>query len=137
MHISTAHNEPMKGTYTMKKHKKLRDELVDEILSLTDNPADFFNEKNLFLDLQKAVMERALQGELGHHLGYPKHGERIAENSRNGISLKRGCHNVCVKWFWIGHVLDNPIRIENSKLVKGQFPLSDGHGPSFLSVLQG
>ena len=88
MHISTAHNEPMKGTYTMKKPMKLRDELVDEILSLTDNPADFFNEKNLFLDLQKAVMERALQGELGHHLGYPKHGERIADNSRNGISLK-------------------------------------------------
>lgn len=72
----------------MKKQKKLRDELVDEILSMADNPADFFNEKNLFLELQKAVIERALQGELGHHLGYPKHAERVGENSRNGISLK-------------------------------------------------
>lgn len=72
----------------MTKKSKIRGELLDEILSMTDNPANFFNEQNLFFELKKAIMERALEGELAHHLGYPKHGERPDSNARNGSTSK-------------------------------------------------
>ena len=38
--------------------------------------------------LKKAVIERALEGELTHHLGYPKHAKIAANNNRNGSSSK-------------------------------------------------
>lgn len=71
-----------------KNKRKIRSELLDEILSMTDNPANFFNEQNLFFELKKAIMERALEGEMAHHLGYPKHGERQDSNARNGSTTK-------------------------------------------------
>lgn len=72
----------------MRKTQTIRPEVLDELLEVIGNPEDILNEKNVFLDLKKALIEKALEGELGYHLGYPKHGERVDENSRNGYSEK-------------------------------------------------
>lgn len=43
----------------------------------------------LVAKLTKRLVERALAGELTHHLGYEKGGEPVGENCRNGTSAKR------------------------------------------------
>jgi len=42
----------------------------------------------LLKELTKALVEKALAGELTHHLGYPKHSSSLGGNSRNGKSKK-------------------------------------------------
>ena len=51
---------------------------------------------------KKALIERALEGELSHHLGYPPGGDKPAEagNHRNGASAKTVLTD------------DDPLRIE-------------------------
>lgn len=61
MPVSTSHNKPMKGIYSIKKQKKLRNELVDEILSLTKNRSNSFNEKP-FLELQTLSWDGTYKG---------------------------------------------------------------------------
>jgi transposase-like protein len=50
-----------------------------------------FGEDGLLQQLTKAVVERALRGELTHHLGYEKHSSEAKNtgNSRNGSSSKK------------------------------------------------
>ena len=48
-------------------------ELLDELLKDYKSPDDMFGDDGLLQQLTKAVVERALQGELTHHLGYEKH----------------------------------------------------------------
>jgi putative transposase len=69
----------------MTKKSKFNSTVLDEILSNYSKPEDFHD---LFNDLKKAVIERALEGELGHHLGYPKHAKSDSDNKRNGTSSK-------------------------------------------------
>ena len=37
-------------------------------------------------ELTKALVEKALDGELKHHLGYPKYSSSKSDNTRNGKS---------------------------------------------------
>jgi putative transposase len=65
-------------------------ELLDELLKDYYSPEDMFGHDGLLQQLTKAVLERALQGEMTHHLGYEKHdvaGKNFG-NSRNGKSKK-------------------------------------------------
>ncbi len=65
-------------------------ELLDELLKDYKSPDDMFGNDGLLQQLTKAVLERALQGEMTHHLGYEKHdvaGQHTG-NSRNGKSKK-------------------------------------------------
>jgi putative transposase len=64
--------------------------LLDELLKDYQSPADMFGDDGLLQQLTKAVVERALQGELTHHLGYEKHDPagHHTGNSRNGKSRK-------------------------------------------------
>ena len=48
-------------------------ELLDQLLKDYKSPEDMFGDDGLLQQLTKAVVERALQGELTHHLGYEKH----------------------------------------------------------------
>ena len=41
-----------------------------------------------FRNLQKALIERAMEGELSHHLGYSKHERSNTDNCRNGYGQK-------------------------------------------------
>ena len=65
-------------------------ELLDELLKDYQSPEDMFGHDGLLQQLTKAVVERALQGELTHHLGYEKHSPEghNSGNSRNGKSKK-------------------------------------------------
>jgi putative transposase len=65
-------------------------ELLDELLKDYKSPEDMFGNDGLLQQLTKAVIERALQGEMTHHLGYEKHDPagQHSGNSRNGKSKK-------------------------------------------------
>ncbi len=65
-------------------------ELLDELLKDYKSPEDMFGNDGLLQQLTKAVVERALQGEMTHHLGYEKHdvAGQNSGNSRNGNSKK-------------------------------------------------
>src|SRR5205085_1099108 len=62
----------------------------DELLNDYKSPDDMFGDDGLLQQLTKAVVERALQGELTHHLGYEKHApeSKNSGNYRNGKSKK-------------------------------------------------
>ncbi|GAC1431141.1 MAG: IS256-like element ISRm3 family transposase [Acidobacteriaceae bacterium] len=70
--------------------QEIKPEVLDELLSGLSKPEDLLGEEGLFRQLKKALMERALGGELTHHLGYAKGdpGGRGSGNSRNGHSSK-------------------------------------------------
>lgn len=65
-------------------------ELLDELLKDYKSPEDMFGDDGLLQQLTKAVVERALQGEMTHHLGYEKYSSagQNSGNSRNGNSRK-------------------------------------------------
>jgi putative transposase len=69
----------------------IRKELLDELMQEYQNPEDLLGEAGLFNQLKKTLLERALAGELTHHLGYEKHAPqgKLSGNSRNGHSKKR------------------------------------------------
>ena len=65
-------------------------ELLDELLKDYKKPEDLLGQHGLLQQLTKALVERALNGELTHHLGYEKHdpsGDNSG-NSRNGTTPK-------------------------------------------------
>jgi putative transposase len=65
-------------------------EVLDELLKDCKTPEQMFGADGLLQQLTKAVIERSLQAELTHHLGYDKHSPAGAGsgNSRNGSSPK-------------------------------------------------
>jgi len=64
--------------------------IIDELLKSYEKPADLLGDGGIVDQLAKALIERALQGELTHHLGYEKHSVEGygSGNSRNGTSRK-------------------------------------------------
>jgi putative transposase len=70
--------------------QEIKPELLDELLSGLSKPEDLLGDGGLFRQLKKALMERALGGELTHHLGYERGDSsgRGSGNSRNGHSSK-------------------------------------------------
>jgi hypothetical protein len=74
---------------TMSKPKNRAEELIDELLK-GKTTEEIIGEEGLLTQLTKSLMERALQGEMTHHLGYAKHDPvgNNTGNSRNGKSRK-------------------------------------------------
>jgi putative transposase len=64
--------------------------LIDELLKDYQKPEDVIGENGLLKQLTKALLERAMNAELTHHLGYEKHSRSgyNSGNSRNGTSTK-------------------------------------------------
>jgi hypothetical protein len=64
--------------------------LIDQLLEDYQSPSDLLGDDGLFQQLTKALLERTLEGELTHHLGYKKHSKegRNSGNSRNGSETK-------------------------------------------------
>jgi putative transposase len=65
-------------------------ELLDQLLQEYEKPEDLLGDDGVLHQLTKAVVERALEGEMTHHLGYQKHdslGDHSG-NSRNGTTSK-------------------------------------------------
>lgn len=66
-------------------------ELIDKLLEGYEKPEDLIGKDGLLKQLTKALVERALNAELTHHLGYEKNDPegRGSGNSRNGKSRKK------------------------------------------------
>lgn len=69
---------------------QISNEVLDQLLKDYQKPEDLIGEQGILKELTKRLLERALAGELTHHLGYEKHAVegRKSGNSRNGTSPK-------------------------------------------------
>src|SRR5437016_5738826 len=69
---------------------EIKKELLDELIKDYKKPEDLVGETGLLKQLTKALIERAMNAELTHHLGYEKHDPAgyNSGNSRNGTSPK-------------------------------------------------
>ena len=79
-----------KGRRGRKDHG-IPDEILEQLLKDYDKPEDLTGSDGLLMRLKKALIERAMDAELAHHLGY-KEGEPPPEdqaNRRNGRTKKR------------------------------------------------
>jgi len=74
----------------MTKEKKIRRELLDELLAGYSKPEDLTGPEGLLKRLTGALVERAMEAELTEHLGYEAHAVegRGTGNSRNGTGKK-------------------------------------------------
>lgn len=73
------------------KHK-IKDELIDSLLSDYKKPEDLLGSDGIMNELKKRLIERVMAGELNEHLGFPKNKQGAAKekcNARNGSSHKR------------------------------------------------
>jgi len=78
----------------MKKQRtavnEIPEEIIDQLLENYKNPEDLLGENGLIKQLTKRFIEKAMELELTHHLGYTKHSQEgyNSGNSRNGYSKK-------------------------------------------------
>ena len=74
-----------------KDGSKIPEKFLDEMLKDYKNPEEIIGKNGVMKKLTKAVLERAMKGEMNSHLGYEKHAPegRDKENSRNGFSEKK------------------------------------------------
>lgn len=65
-------------------------DLIDDLIKNCKTQEDIFGKGGLFKQIQKAILERALEGEITTELGYSKHDQAgdNSGNSRNGHSKK-------------------------------------------------
>jgi putative transposase len=72
-----------------REHEKKQDELIEQLVARTGFGREAILGRNgLVARLTRRVVEKALAGELTHHLGYSKGAEPPGENCRNGHSAK-------------------------------------------------
>lgn len=64
--------------------------LLDQLLKGAKTAEDLFGKDGVVQKLKKAMVERMLEAEMSHHLGYAKHGPSAdSSNYRNGSSTKK------------------------------------------------
>lgn len=68
----------------------IKDEILEEILKEYKTPEDLIGKDGILKELTKRLIEKAMEGELTHHLGYEKYSPAAKKNgnSRNGKSSK-------------------------------------------------
>ena len=69
-------------------HLKPSAAVLDELLRDVPLGTNLDTFDDMFRGLKKALMERMLQGEMTHHLGYAKNAKADSSNRRNGTSAK-------------------------------------------------
>lgn len=69
----------------------IKKEILDELIKDYKNPEDLLGENGLLKQLTKALLERAMEAELTHELGYEKNDKSVSKessNRRNGTTPK-------------------------------------------------
>jgi putative transposase len=68
----------------------IKDEILEEILKEYKTPEDLIGKDGILKELTKRLIEKAMESELTHHLGYDKYSAATKKNgnSRNGKSSK-------------------------------------------------
>jgi len=69
----------------------IQEKLLEELLKDYKSPKDLLGENGLMKQLQKAIIQKALEAEMTQHLGYKKHDSQGSNtgNSRNGKNRKQ------------------------------------------------
>jgi len=69
----------------------IKEEILEELLKDYKNPQDLLGKEGLLKGLTKRLLEKAMDSELTHHLGYEKYSSagKKSGNSRNGKSSKK------------------------------------------------
>lgn len=70
---------------------EIRKEILDELIRDYKNPEDLIGDQGILKQLTKALLERAMEAELTHELGYEKGDKsslKESSNRRNGTSAK-------------------------------------------------
>jgi len=69
----------------------ITNDILDELIGNAKTEADLFGKDGVIKDLSKQIMERMLQAEMTHHLGYEKNAKEghHSGNSRNGVIKKK------------------------------------------------
>lgn len=69
----------------------IKEEILDELLKEYKSPEDLLGKDGLLKELTKRLLEKAMDSELTHHLGYEKYSPagKKSGNSRNGKSSKK------------------------------------------------
>lgn len=90
--MSTSENEvsPESVVFKSRRKKSRRDELLDELLKEYGGSAGVTGPDGLLKDMTRAVINRAMNAEMTHHLGYEPGGEppEGQDNRRNGKTDK-------------------------------------------------
>lgn len=70
---------------TEKYKNQIDEKLIDQLISQID-PQDLIKKDGIFSVMKKKLVERALEAEMNHELGYSKHdrGDKESYNRRNG-----------------------------------------------------
>ena len=68
-----------------------KDEIIDQLIGEAKTPEEVFGTDGLLKQLSKRILERMLDAEMTHHLGYSKHSKEGygTGNSRNGKTSKK------------------------------------------------
>jgi putative transposase len=84
-------NGKITNFYTGEKNMAIRQEILNELLKEYKNPADLLGKGGIIEELQKRLLETAMEAEMDHHLGYKKNDPigNNSGNSRNGRTTKR------------------------------------------------
>ncbi len=78
---------------------EIRLELIDELLKGYEKPEDITGEGGLLKQLTKAVLERALESEMTHELGYEKHSVEGRNGAIRGMARAgRSCRQITARW---------------------------------------
>ena len=72
----------------MTSRETKQDALIEQLLEGCEDPEEILGKQGLLHQLQKKLVERALDAELEDHLGYPPHERKGTSNSRNGKTKK-------------------------------------------------
>ena len=84
-----------------KQNQSIDPQIVEELIKGCKNQEDLFGKEGILRQLNKAILERMLEGELTTELGYSKHEVKgnNSGNSRNGYNektLEGYCKPICV-----------------------------------------
>jgi len=82
--------KPRRGGRRRKRDHGIPEEILDQLLANYKQPEDLTGPDGLLLQLKKALIERAMEAELDHHLGYQEGDSPPAEqsNRRSGYTSK-------------------------------------------------
>jgi putative transposase len=80
----------IKTIYTGGLPMAIRDEILEELLKEYKSPEDLIGKDGILKELTKRLVEKAMESELTHHLGYDKYSPagKKSGNSRNGKTSK-------------------------------------------------
>lgn len=68
---------------------EIKKEILDELIKDYKNPEDLLGENGLLKQLTKALLERAMQAELTHELGFAKDDRQAIKETTAGMALPR------------------------------------------------